>query len=172
MLEFLKDSNCVPEEDVFRQLVASMTAALNSQAKATLSAAAFLQQVQCESFVYHLPSSTHALVKHALLSTPSMSALFDEIILLSLTQVRDDSQLSLLKNLSSLKGGKRSASTASSSGPRRHNASLPSSSSHSRSFLRGSQGSKRPSSSSAGHRSKVAFKGILRFPTLKKNFSK
>ena len=41
----------------------------------------------------HLVGSTHAL-----LSTPSASALFDEdVILQSLTQLRDDSQLSLLK---------------------------------------------------------------------------
>ena len=44
------------------------------------------------------------------MSHSSTSTLFDEeVILRSLTQVRDDSQLSLLKNLSSLKGGKQSA---------------------------------------------------------------
>ena len=78
MFEFLKDSNCVPEDIVFRQLVASMTTALNSQAKASFSAVAFLQQAQLESFVSHLLSCTQASVKHALLSTPSMSVLFDE----------------------------------------------------------------------------------------------
>ena len=128
----------MPEEDVFHQLVTSMTSALSSQAKATFSAVAFLQQVQRESFVSHLPSSTHASVKHALLLTPSMSTLFDEIIILrSLTQVRDDSQLSLLKNPSSLKGGKQSASTAYSLGPRRRDASSSSSSSRFWSFSRG-----------------------------------
>ena len=91
----------------------------------------------------HLVGSTHAL-----LSTPSASALFDEdVILQSLTQLRDDSQLSLLKNLSSLKGGKQLASTASSSGPRRGDASLSSSSYHSRSFSKGSRDSERLSSS-------------------------
>ena len=147
MFEFLKDSNCVPEDTVFRQLVASMTTALNSQEKASFFEAAFLQQVRCESFVSHLLSSTHTSVKHALLSTPSTSALLDEEVLLrSLTQVRDDSQLSLLNNLSSLKGGKQSASTASSLGPRRRDSSSSSSSSLSRSFSRGSRGSKWPSS--------------------------
>ena len=33
MFEFLKDANCVPEDNVFRQLFASITMALNSQAK-------------------------------------------------------------------------------------------------------------------------------------------
>ena len=74
------------------------------------------QQVRRESFVSHLPSSTHTSVKHVLLLMPSMSSLFDEeVILRSLTEVRDDSQLSLLNNLFSLKGGKQTASTASSS---------------------------------------------------------
>ena len=98
-----------------------MTTELNSKVKAKFSAAAILQQVWRESFVSHLPNSTHSSVKHALLSTPSTSALFDEeVILHLLIQVRDDSQLSLLKNLFSLKGGKQLASVASSSGPRRH----------------------------------------------------
>ena len=114
-----------------------------------------------ESFVSHLLSSTHALVKHALLLTLSTSTLCDEEVTLhSLTQVRDDSQLSLLKNLSSLKGGKQPASTASSLGPHRRSVSTSSSSSRSRSFSRGSRGSKRPFSSSPGHRSKVALKGM------------
>ena len=150
----------MPEEDVFHRLVASMTTALNSWVKATFYAAAFLQQVRHESFVSHLPSSTHASVKHALL-LPSTSTLFDEeVIMRSLTQVRDDSQLSLLKNLSSLKGGKHLAPTASSLGPRQCNASPSSSSSCSQSFSRGSRGSKRPSSSSPGRRLEVAFKGM------------
>ena len=54
----------------------------------------------------HLPGSTRPSVKHPLLSTPSSLALFSEdVILALLSQVKDDSQLSLLKNLSSLKGG-------------------------------------------------------------------
>ena len=41
MFEFLKDSICVPEDSLFRQLIASMTTALTSQAKATFSVVAF-----------------------------------------------------------------------------------------------------------------------------------
>ena len=115
----------------------------------------------------HLPSSTHAAVKHALLSTVSSSSLFDEdIICSSLTQVKDNSQLLLLKNLSSLKGGKQSASTASTSGHHQNDSSW----SHSRSFSLSTRGSKRPYSSSPSHKSKVAFRGILKSPTSKKSF--
>ena len=147
MFEFLKDSSCVLEDTVLRQLIASMTTTLNSQAKASFSAAAFLQQVWRVSFVSYLPSSTHASVKHALLSTPSTSALFgEEVILHSLTQVRDDSFLSLLRNPSSLKDEKQSASTASTSDPCWLDSSSSSSSSGYRSFSRGSYGLKRPSS--------------------------
>ena len=104
--EFLKDLNCVPEDSAFRQFITSMTTTLISQAKASFSVAAFLQQVRKESYVSHLLGSTHPSVKHAPLSTPSMSTLFSEdVIRASLTQAKDDSQLSLLKNLSSLKGG-------------------------------------------------------------------
>ena len=105
----------MPEDNVFCQLVATMTTALNSQAKASFSGAALLQQVPCELFVSHLLGCTLTSVKQVLLSTLSTSALLDEVILRSLTHVKDDSQLSLLKNLSSLKGGKQSTSTASSS---------------------------------------------------------
>ena len=45
--EFLKDIKCVPEDDVFHQLVASMTMVLNSQAKATFSAARRLFSSRC-----------------------------------------------------------------------------------------------------------------------------
>ena len=173
MFEFLKDANCVPEDSIFRQLIVSMTTALNSQAKASFSVAAFLQQALRESFVSHLPGSTHPSVKHALLSTPSSSDLFDEeVIRYSLTQVEDDSRLSLLKNLSSPKGGNQSASTSSPSGRRRCDSSSASSSSRSREFSRPYRGSKRPASSSPSRQSKVAFKDILRSPTPKKNFSK
>ena len=59
----------------------------------------------------HLPSTTHASVKHALFSKHSLSSLFaKDVIHDSLIQVKEDSQLSLLKNLSSLKGGKQSPS--------------------------------------------------------------
>ena len=37
MFEFLKDANCLPEDSIFHQLIASMTAALNSQDKAPFS---------------------------------------------------------------------------------------------------------------------------------------
>ena len=120
----------------------------------------------------HLPGSTYPSVKHALVLTPSMSTLFsEEVIRASLTQVKDDSQLSLLKNLSSLKGGGKSASSSSSSGCRHRDASsLSSSCGHglSRSYC----GAKHPASSSPSRRSKVAFKGILCSPTPKKNISK
>ena len=106
MFEFLKDSNCVSEDSVFRQLIASMTRALITEANTTFSLQEFLQQTRHESYVSHLPGSTHPSVKHALLSTPSSLALLSkDVILALLTQVKDDSQLSLLRNLSSLKSG-------------------------------------------------------------------
>ena len=116
VFNYLKDANCVLE-DIFNQLVSSMTTAINSQAKASFSTVAFLQQKKQKTLVSHLPSTTHTSVKYAHLSTPSSSSLFTEdIICGSLTRVKEDSQLSLLKNLSSLKGKKRSASPPSTSG--------------------------------------------------------
>ena len=53
----------------------------------------------------HLLASTHASVKLALLSTPSSFS--EDIIKESLTQVKEDSQVKLLSNLSSFRGGKR-----------------------------------------------------------------
>ena len=98
MFEFLKDSNCVRENSVFQQLISSMMTALTSQAKTAFSLQEFLQQVRRESYVSHLPGPTHPSVKHALLSTPSSSALFSkDVILASLTQVKDGSHLSLLR---------------------------------------------------------------------------
>ena len=171
MFKFLKDSNCVPEDSVFRQFISSMMTILTSQAKTAFSLQKFLQQVRQESYVSHLPGSTHPLVKHALLSTPSSSALFSEdVILVSLTQVKDDSQLSLLKNLSSLKGGGKVVSTSSSSGYHHWDAS--SSSSRGRGFSKSFLSCKRPALSSPSRRSKVAFKGILRSPTPKEGSSK
>ena len=67
IFKFLKDSDCVPEDEVFHQLVSSMTTSLNSQAKASFSAAAFSKQKRWETLVSHLPGSAHASVKHALL---------------------------------------------------------------------------------------------------------
>ena len=82
IFEFLiKDANCVPDDEVFHQLVSSMTSSINSQAKASFSAAAFLKQKQRETLVSHLPGSMHASVKRALLSTPSSSSLFAEDVI-------------------------------------------------------------------------------------------
>ena len=137
MFELIKDSNCVPEDSVFRQLISSMTTALTSQAKASFSIAAFLQQVKKESYVSHFPGSTHPSVKHALLSIPSTSTLFSrEVICSLLTQVKDDSQLSLFKNLYLLKGWDKSASTSSSSGYCRRDLSSSSSFSRGHGFSR------------------------------------
>ena len=98
-------------------------------------------------------------MKNTLLSTPSSKDLFSEdVILASLTQVKDESRLSLLKKLSSLKGEGKAASTSSSS----------SRGCSSKSFC----SSKCSASSLPSRRKKVAFKGILYSPTLKKGFSK
>ena len=73
----------------------------------------------------HLPSATHVSVKHAHLSTPPSSSPFiEDVIYNFLTQVKDDSRLSLLKNLSSLKGGKQLASTAYTLGHHRSSSSF------------------------------------------------
>ena len=49
----------------------------------------------------HLPPSVHAPVKHALLSIPSTSSLFaEDVIKESLAQVKEDSQIKRLTNLS------------------------------------------------------------------------
>ena len=97
-------------------LVSSLSVALNSQAKASFVAAEYLKQKRRETYVSHLPSHTHDSVRYALLSSKSSSFLFaDEVIEKSFGQVKDDSQLQLLKNLSSQKGSKGSASSSSSS---------------------------------------------------------
>ena len=97
-------------------LVTSLTVALNAQAKVTFATTAFMKQKQRETLVSHLPAATHLSVKHALLTTPSSDMLFtEEVTRDSLTQVREDSHLTLLKNLSSGMGGKGSASSASTS---------------------------------------------------------
>ena len=49
MFEFLKDSNCVPEDSVFWQLISAMMNALTTQAKTTFSLQEFLQQTRQES---------------------------------------------------------------------------------------------------------------------------
>ena len=57
---------------------------------------------QCVALVSHMPVATPASVKRALFLTPFSDSLFaEEVIRDSLTQVWGDSQLTLLKNLSS-----------------------------------------------------------------------
>ena len=74
--------------------------ALNSQAKAPFGAAEYRKQKRRETYVSHLPSHTHDSVRHALLSSKLSSSLFaEEVIEKSFGQVKDDSQLLLLKNL-------------------------------------------------------------------------
>ena len=81
--------------------------------------------------------------------------------------MKEDSQLNLLSNFSSTKGGKQSASTASSSG---HGRST--SSSFSGGASRGSPSSKRSASPSPARR-KVSFDfSVFCSPTLKKSFRK
>ena len=78
---FLKYSGCVPEDNVFHQLVLSLTISLYFQAKAPFSAASFLKQKRRETLVSHLHGSIHASVKHSLLMTPSSSSLFAEDVI-------------------------------------------------------------------------------------------
>ena len=67
-----------------------------------------------EMLVLYLPATTHLSVKHALLTIPSSDSPFTEVVIGdSLTQVREDSHLTLLKNLSSGKGSVLSSSTSS-----------------------------------------------------------
>ena len=116
VFEFLRDANCVPGDPAFGHIVGSMTTAINARARASFAAMEFLRQKHRETFVSHLPVSAHQSIKHSLLTTPLAKELFtEEVIVSSLTKVMGDSQLSLLHNLSS-KGGKQSASPASSSG--------------------------------------------------------
>ena len=122
----------------------------------------------------HLPVATHASVKHAWLTTPSSDTLFaEEAIRDVLTQVREDSPLTLLENLPSGKGGKGSASSSSTSNqwkPYSPSATpLSSSSSLSQSFAKSPCGAKRPLSSSPSRLSKVSFKRVPRSPQ-KKSF--
>ena len=59
IFEFLKESDCVPGDAVFHQLVSSITTSINSQARASFSAAALLKQKRRENLVSHLPPSAH-----------------------------------------------------------------------------------------------------------------
>ena len=127
---FLKDSGCISEDDVFNQLVSSLSVFLNSQAKVSFSAGSFLKQMQRETLVSHLPGSTLFSVKHSLLMSPSSSSLFaEDMIRDSLAQVKEDFQLKLQKTLSSGRGGKQTASSASASSEQRSSSSNSSSSS-------------------------------------------
>ena len=148
-----------------------LSLSLQSQAKASFSVAYFLQQKRRETFVSHLPASTHASVKHLLLVTPSLSLFADSVIKESFTQAKEDCNLAVLKNLSSAKGCKQSASTASSSGVRRSSSASGSSASrfYQNSFI--SKGSKCQSSSSLARPSKVSLMGSSRSPE-KSNFRK
>ena len=105
----------------------------------------------------HLPPHTYDSVKHALLSIPSVDSLFSEdVIQRSLGLVRDDSQLHLLRNLSSQKSDKVSSSSSSSSQRCRHSPDpqrLPSSSSRDSQFQsRSSRGTKHAASPSSARR--------------------
>ena len=153
---------------------------LNSQAKASFLAASFLKQKQREMLVSHLLSMTHASVKHALLTSHSSSSLFaKDVIRDSLTQVKEDSQLKLLKNHSSNRRGKQTASSASILGQRcgsSFTSSLSSSSSsYSRSASWSSQGSKRPASSlshsSFAHKEEFSKVGVMSFASQDRRLS-
>ena len=89
ILEYLKDTNCVPDDAIFCQLVASMTTALNSQSTASF----FPRRPFCNRLgVSPLCCISRASVKHMLLSTPSSLSSFNEEVIRSLlTQVKDDS---------------------------------------------------------------------------------
>ena len=121
LFAFLRDAGLSPDEG-FNKVVSSLSVALTAQAKASFAAASFLKQVRWETYVAHLPAHTPDSVKHALLLTPSEESLFsEEVIQRSLGQVRDDSQLQLLRNLSSQKSEK--SSTSSSVSTQRHRCS-------------------------------------------------
>ena len=115
LFAFLRDAGLSPSDEGFNKVVSSLSVALTAQAKASYAAAAFIKQVRRETCVAHMPAHTHDSVKHALLLTPwEESLFFEEVILRSLGQVRDDSQLQLLWNLSSQRSEKSSASSSSS----------------------------------------------------------
>ena len=118
---FRLDSGLSPSDEAFNKVVSSLSVALTAQAKASYVASAFLKQVRHETYVAHLPAHMHDSVKHALLSTPSEESLFfEEVMQHSLGQVRDDSQLQLLWNLSTQRSEKGLASSSSTPAQRRH----------------------------------------------------
>ena len=81
VFKFLRDSNCVPDDSSFGHLVGSMTTAISAQAKASFAATSFLQQKRRETYVSHLPVSTHRSVKHALFMTLLSTELFAEDVI-------------------------------------------------------------------------------------------
>ena len=87
MFEFLKDSNCVPDDPIF----SPATDAINAQARAAFSSASCVKQKCREALVSHLSPQTLESINLALLATPSSSSLFsNDIIKESLTQVKED----------------------------------------------------------------------------------
>ena len=162
---------------MFNKVVSSLSVALMAQAKASYAASAFLKQIRRKTYVAHLSTHTHDSVKHALLSTPSEDSLFsEEVIQCSLGQVRDDSQLQLLRNLSTQRSEKGSASSSSTSAQRHRRSPGPqqsaSSSSRDSSYQsRGSRGYKRAASPSPARRRSL--KRASKSPAKKKaNFRK
>ena len=152
---FLEDSGYIPEEDIFLQLI-FQPYGVPQFAGYDLISVCFLSEADVmETLVAHLPSVTHASVKHTFLTSPSSSPLFAEAVIRdSLTQVKEDSRLELLLNLFSSRGGMQTASTASVSGQWRGFSSTSSlsssssSSSYAKSSSRSSCGSKCPAPSS------------------------
>ena len=150
---FLRDASLLPSDEGFNKVVSSLSVALTAQAKAST----FLQQIRRET-VAHLPEHTRGSVKHALLSTPSEGSLFsEEVIQCSLGQVRDDSQLQLLRNLSNQRGEKGATSSSAPTQRRRrslgHQQSSSSSSRESSYQSWGSRGYKYAASPSPARRS-------------------
>ena len=158
LFAFLRDASLSPSDDGFNKVVFSLSVALTAQAKASYVASAFLKQICQETYVAHLPAHMHDSVKQALLSTPSEESLFsEEVIQRSLGQVRDDSQLRLLRNLSSQRSEKSSASSSSAPAQQRCRSPGPqqaasSASRDSQYQSRGSRGYKRAASPSPAHR--------------------
>ena len=167
-----------PSDEVFNKVVSSLSVALTAQAQASYAASAFLKQIRRKTYVAHLPTHTHDSVKHALLSTPSEDSLFsEEVIQCPLGQVRDDSELQLLRNLSTQRSEKGSASSSSTPAQRRRRRSpgpqqSASSSSRDSSYQsRGSRGCKRAASPSPARRRSL--KRASKSPAKKKaNFRK
>ena len=147
---FLKEAGCASGEENFHCLVSSLNLFLSSQAKAAFSVSAFMKQKHRKTLVSHLPASTHSSVKHALLTAPSKDTLFaKKVIGDSLTQVREDSHLTLMKNFSSNNGDKGLASSTSTPSQRKGSSSASLSSFAATNFLHPSTWNQRGSKRSA-----------------------